>query len=210
MMLRLFFILSLLAVSVRAASLDDLTWEVVDGEVTITDCNHYAEGEMEIPETIGGMPVTTIGDSAFEGCMRLTEVQIPGSVIEIKREAFKETNISSLVIPDSVTLIGQWAFAYCGLRNISIGKNVSGLTANHFEGSGVTQIEVNPDNQFLEDVEGVLFEKQTKTLLKYPPGRTDAEYAIPEGILTIGMRAFCQCQAIGVQGRREAWVEIEG
>ena len=57
-------------IGVRAAGLDDLTWTTTDGEVTITDCNEAATGELVIPDTIEGNPVTSIGAAAFNQCKR--------------------------------------------------------------------------------------------------------------------------------------------
>ena len=53
--------LLLLALGVNAASLDDLTWTTTNGEVTITECKTDASGELVIPATIEGNPVTSIG-----------------------------------------------------------------------------------------------------------------------------------------------------
>ncbi|MDB4588309.1 hypothetical protein N9124_02375 [bacterium] len=49
----------------HAASKADLTWTTSGEEVTITDCETAATGELVIPATIGGKPVTSIGDQAF-------------------------------------------------------------------------------------------------------------------------------------------------
>ncbi|MCP3693612.1 MAG: leucine-rich repeat domain-containing protein, partial [Planctomycetaceae bacterium] len=74
-----------------------LTWTTTDGEVTITDCNEAATGELVIPDTIEGNPVTSIGDGAFF-----------------------DNFLSSITIPDSVTSIGEGAFWECALRSITI------------------------------------------------------------------------------------------
>ena len=63
--------------------LDYLTYEIADGEVTIPDCDTSVSGELTIPETIEGYPVTGIGEWAFENCTDLTNVTIPDSVIYI-------------------------------------------------------------------------------------------------------------------------------
>ncbi len=49
------------------------TYSVSNGNVTITKCNISANGAIEIPSTLGGYPVTSIGSSAFYICSSLTE-----------------------------------------------------------------------------------------------------------------------------------------
>ena len=48
-------------------------------------------GAITIPSTLGGMPVTSIGDGAFYHCAGLT----------------------SVMIPEGVTSIGEYAFSHC-------------------------------------------------------------------------------------------------
>ena len=79
----LVLVLSVLSSSVLAGTLGDLTYEIADGQVTITDCNEAAAGELIIPDEIEGLPVTSIGDRAFWGCYRLTSITIPDSVTSI-------------------------------------------------------------------------------------------------------------------------------
>lgn len=57
--------------------------------------------------------VTKIGESAFCGCDNLTTIVIPNTVTSIGDDAFKSSGISSIIIPDSVTVIGQRAFYGC-------------------------------------------------------------------------------------------------
>ncbi len=70
------------ALPLHRTGLDDLTYTTTNGEVTITDCDTAATGELVIPDTIEGNPVTGIGRQAFRGCPRLT------SVTSIGKDAF--------------------------------------------------------------------------------------------------------------------------
>ena len=69
--------------------------------------------------------VQVIEDSAFEMCHNLSNVSLPGSSLSrIGRRAFRETAITSLCIPGSVTEIGDSCFANChNLANVEFGRD---------------------------------------------------------------------------------------
>ena len=72
-------------------------------KVTITKYTGE-ESTMVIPETIGGWPVTKIGEAAFQDNTTITSVTIPDSVTEIGANAFAGcTNLTS------VNYIGDWS-----------------------------------------------------------------------------------------------------
>ena len=68
--------------------LDDLTYTTTDGEVTITNCRTSATGELVIPNTIEGNPVTSIGLEAFAFCTSLTSITFQGAAPTVGVEAF--------------------------------------------------------------------------------------------------------------------------
>ncbi|MCP4850019.1 MAG: leucine-rich repeat domain-containing protein [Verrucomicrobiaceae bacterium] len=139
-----------------------LTWTTTDGEVTITNCDRAASGELVIPDTIGGHPVTSIGQYAFSRC-GLTNITIPGSVTSIGRNAFEFctnlkqitlaegirsigdaafiecTSLTSVIVPDGVTGIASSAFYKCNsLSSVTVGSGVR--TIHHHAFSGCTQL----------------------------------------------------------------------
>lgn len=56
--------------------------------------------------------VDKIGDNAFKGCTALPEMVIPSSITEIGEYAFADTNLSSLYLLPTLTHIGDKAFGY--------------------------------------------------------------------------------------------------
>lgn len=107
-------LLALGTFSVSAAVEDNLTYVVSNGKASITDCNTSISGELVIPDTLGGCPVTSIDHSAFFKCTKLTSVTIPKRVTYIGPLAFSAcTGLKSVTIPESVTSIGKFAFEDC-------------------------------------------------------------------------------------------------
>ena len=91
---------------------ENLKYEITNNQVTITGY----EGEITnitIPGKIEGYPVTKIKDSAFSNCKTLKSIIIPNSVTEIGWWAFQWSGITEIVIPNSVNKIGESAFSYC-------------------------------------------------------------------------------------------------
>ena len=97
------------------------TYSVSDGKATITDVSSSISGAVNVPATLGGYKVTSIGYSAFEGCTNITSIRIPDSVTEIGSSAFKGcTKLKIIRIPDSVTSIDSFVFEGCtSLENVN-------------------------------------------------------------------------------------------
>lgn len=79
--------------------------------------------------------ITSICNSAFEGCDGLTSVIIPDGVTSIEHDAFSYcTGLTSITIPDSVKRIGERAFLNCNdLKNITISNDVIYIESDAFD-----------------------------------------------------------------------------
>ena len=108
--------------------------ELNDGTVEITKFVSSSSTDIELPSTIDGKSVISIGDSAFnaysiEACKNLTSIIIPNSVTSIGSDAFRGcTGLTSVTIPDSVTSIGTCAFYECtSLTDVTIPNSVTSI-----------------------------------------------------------------------------------
>ena len=110
------------------------TWQAVGGLLhfdpetgAITDCDSGVT-EAAIPEEIGGVTVTTIGNRAFYGNDSLKTLTIPDTVTIIEDLAFVQCGVTSLEIPESVVSIGDMAFFQCFfLEEISFPDSLSSI-----------------------------------------------------------------------------------
>ncbi|MBR6327316.1 MAG: leucine-rich repeat domain-containing protein [Alphaproteobacteria bacterium] len=86
---------------------------------------------VNLPDTL-----LDIGRSSFNRCYGLKNITIPQSVETIGNYALQFTALESIIIPDNVTTIAPYAFGYnYGLKSIVIGDNVTTIASQAFKGS---------------------------------------------------------------------------
>lgn len=101
--------------------------------------------------------------------------------------------LSDITLPDSVEEIGEYAFSYCRkLTRLFIPRKVRRIGAAAFSQAGIQNFEMDPANPYFTIIDGVIFRKDRKTLVAFPPGYR-SHYEIPYGTKTIGPSAFDDC-----------------
>ena len=124
-----------------------LTYDVYDDHAEVVSCDKNVTGEIVISDKINGVPVTSIGDSAFSECISLKTITIPDNVKTIKGWTFYGcSNLESITIPDSVTSIGKCAFFICEkLKSITIPNSVTSIGDSAFYNCQSLQSITIPD-----------------------------------------------------------------
>ena len=163
-----------------------------------TEIVSYPGGRQDVTYTIPN-GVTRIGDNAFYGDAVLTNVIIPDSVTNIGRWAFRGSSLTRITIPNSVTRIEEVAFDYCeNLKGVYI-SDISAWCKIDFEGgSGNPLYEAG--NLYLNDT--------LVTDLTIPYGVTSissgafygcsslTSVTIPDSVTSIGDGAFQDCSSL--------------
>ena len=130
--------------------------------------------DVVIPTKYGGMPVTEIGWDSFRQCQILRSVTIPEGITGIHSNTFFDcNNLESVHLPKSMKEFRGGSFASC---------------------NSLKEVTVDPDNPWFCSVDGVVYTKDQKELVFYPPGKADEEFVIPEGCSVIDRNAIAYCE----------------
>ena len=138
--------------------------------------------------------VTTLGNNAFAQCDSLTNVVIGNGVISIGNCCFMTCEkLKEIKIGQSVESIGESAFESCSIVEIILPASVNSISRAFSYCNSMEKITVEEDNQYFCSVDGVLYDKEMTTLIKYPENKNDDEYIILNGVETIGNGALEHC-----------------
>jgi hypothetical protein len=143
------------------------------------------ETTVNIPARIQNLPVS---EFYFKNNYIITSVIIPSGITKIPENAFERCyNLTSVTIPNSVIIIGDFAFSYCeSLKSIIIPSSVTSIGATAFSNcESLTAISVDDGNTTYISQDGILYNKNKTILVKYPEGKKEFTFAIPDSVTTI-------------------------
>ena len=157
-------------------------------------------GDITIPATVYDRSreqytVVRIGEYAFSSSLK--SIQIPNSVTSIGDFAFARcTDLTGIRIPNSVTSIGEYAFSGCTkLTAIEIPNSVKTIGNSAFSRCPLTSITVDKDNSSYTAIDNVLYSKDMSTLLKSATNKSE-KFAIPNSVTKISNHAFENCDKL--------------
>ena len=136
--------------------------------------------------------VVAIGDEAFSDSLGITSVIIPDTVESLGVRAFFNCRKLSTVDirGNGLKSIDESAFWNTVLTTISLPASVESIADGTFISQTLTSIDVAEGNTHYCTVEGVLYSADKQTLEAYPMGKTDASYTVLDGTKAIARQAF--------------------
>ncbi len=98
---------------------EKLTFKVKDGTAYLAKCDASAEGTVVVPSVVKiknkSYDVTSIGESAFEDCDKVTAISISEGIISIGSRAFANCDkLTDVYVPQSLSICQYTAFTGCG------------------------------------------------------------------------------------------------
>ena len=127
-----------------------------------------------------------IGNRAFNGCSRLTSLNLPASITRIGDYAFYCcSGLTSLTLPAGITEIGYSAFCGCsGLTSLNLPAGITSIGDDAFYGcSGLTSITLPAG---ITEIGGSAFNGCSRL----------TSLTLPAGITSIGGGAFYGCSGL--------------
>jgi hypothetical protein len=197
----LLLVLAFLLLAAPAAQ-GQFKYTTANGSITITAYSGSADA-VTIPSTINNLPVTSIGVSAFSGCISVASVTIPDSVTRIESSAFVDCeSLTNLTIGNGVTSIGLSAFSGCtSLASVTIPNSVTGIGVFAF----ATCISLA----------SVTIPNSTTTIgtEAFAGCSSLTNVTLGNGVTSIGVSPFSGCQeltAITVNSSNPAYISVAG
>lgn len=156
---------------------------------------------VDIPATIGGVPVTEIGASAFAGNTTITEVTIPYGVTDLNRSAFADcTSLQTVNCNADISVFVDGAFSGCtALTAYNFGEKAYTVwrnTDNTTYGPAVKEFNVAEGNEKLKSIDGVIYNKYSSDstdfdrLSLYPIAKEATTFIVTDNIEYISSSAF--------------------
>ena len=160
----------------------------------------------------------TIGNSAFKECSALATIFLPESLTSLGDEVFVSSGIKTISLPEKTVHIGTRAFHITRqLRSITFAEQIklTEIPTGCFQGSGIEtiripkfvqtigfatfeityslqNIEVQEGSEYFLSIDGVLYEKNTMVLVKYPSAKTENTFIMPDNVTELASIACDQ------------------
>ena len=171
---------------------------------TLVLCLPYYEGSISVANG-----VECIGEAAFYGCQKITEITLPSTVKTIENSAlYGCSGLTKLELPDGITAIGNSAFNGCsGLTKLELPDGITAIGDSTFNGcSGLTKM-VLPNSvtsvgerafQNCTSLTEAVLSSGQNAITKYMFGSCNnlTKIQIPEGITQIDGYAFSGCSSL--------------
>ena len=163
---------------------------VSSDKVRLDKVNWTIQGAYTIPNTLNGKVVVEIGENAFQGQDKITDLVLPNTITEIGDNAFGGcTNLTYISELSNLVKIGNHAFSGCAsLKNISIPNSTFDIGVSAFRGCTNLTFNVSMSNSNYVAEGNILYNKSKTEIIA--AGIIASTITIPSTVTKIGAYAF--------------------
>lgn len=173
--------------------------------------------QIELPEGL-----KTIDERVFQNCAKLSKVHIPSSVTKVGEKAFRNSAVlSNTMAINGIKYLDGWlvwsktgiteAEVYDGAKGIADGgladqttlttvnipKSVIYINQDAFDNTpALASINVDDQNTAYSSSDGILYNKDKTSLIKYGEGRTETAFSVPDSVQSIEVKAISNVFAL--------------
>ena len=156
--------------------------------------SYYGDWENRLGSVTIANSVTEIGEYAFENCHNLKQITLPNSISVIRYYTFAWSGLTSIEIPATVKRIEPYAFRECtNLESVRFNYGLEELTGGVFENCNLKNI-VLPDSLLSISEHDFYGNNELTTLL------------VPESVSSI-YNAFGRCNKLTINGYSGSYVQ---
>ncbi len=154
-------------------------------------------GEIVIPSTYEGLPVSEIAADGFRNCKSITKVTLPDTIVRIGSSSFYYASaLEEINVPYGVKYIGSNAFTSCkSLKAITIPDSVTHMGQSTFNISGLESIVI-PDSVVYKDVKNTAGTAPFDAEGMFSGCSDLKSITLPSNMTAIGKRAFSWCESL--------------
>ena len=168
------------------------------GNAAFRFCGKLREADIEAS-------VRSLGWSTFSFCRSLTKVSLPDSLETIGNNAFDQTGLKSIILPDSVKKLGTFVFFGCTeLRSFTSGNGLTEIGNSCFSGcTALSELNLNEGLTTIGEscfsgctsLKDIVIPSTVEVLQSYVfNGIGFEEYYVPTGVKKIEIYAFSNCR----------------
>jgi len=198
---------------------DGITYLIANNDsnkiCAISRIDESVSGDVVIPENVDGYTVTKIDSSAIIEADNVTSITIPSGFTEnINLLLYLNSDTFKKIIVDEKNPVyssDEHGVLYnkdkteiiilpsgCEIGSFTIPASVTYISSSSFgRGTSVGAFYVDPENaNYSSDENGVLYNKDKTSLIRYPSGNGKKEYTVSADVTTIAQYAFAYSQSL--------------
>jgi len=140
--------------------------------------------------------LAVFSDGVFMNCAALEAIELPAEIPELPEQTFWGCRcLKEITLPQTVAVLDDYCFFGSGITSLRLPLALNCISPKACLNCGqLKSFDVAEENEFYKVISGVLYDRTGRRLIRYPPGKIEAEFDIPEDVTMLEEYAFYECK----------------